>query len=493
MIYELSNGKVIEDEKMSSIMEFLTTHDVVHSDDYTWDNIGTATLMSDVYGEILRYCPQNGCWYLWDDCWTKQDDSGVIMDMLQTLLNLLSIYQRELPNDEQNKESYGKFLRSIRNYRPMVNVLETLKTALNIRINLWDMDSNPYLINTTVGAFNLKTGEKIADTRQYNVTQKTNCGLPDFTTVYCRRWYEFIDEITSHNKEKAAFLQRALGYSILGVNREECMFIAYGATTRNGKGTLFSSITAALGSDYVGTISPDLICEKRNGKTTDFNAAQPALSRVAHSRIVTMAESEMGVMLDSASIKTLTGRDKLMTRGLYEKPYEFTPQFTMWMNTNYLPNVNDLTVFDSDRIWVIPFCEHFTGESQNKDLKEIFSAPENRPTILKWLYDGCREYLEKGLEVPECVIEATQDYRDMHDKIRGFLNDTVADLRNEVNQKDTILRGDLYTAYRNWCMRGENKYTPMSSTSFYSEIKRRGYELMRRNNGWFFKGMSFKV
>lgn len=483
MNYELSNGMMIEDEKMSSIMEFLVDNHVMNHPDYTWDNIGMATLLCDVYRDTIRYCPQNREWYIWDEAWRRQDDDGIVLDKLQTLLNLLVLYQREEPN-----EKYEKYLHSLRNYRPMINVIETLKTLPEVRMNIWDMDSNPYLLNTVRGAFNLLTGERIEDVRAYNVTKKTASRFPDFLTIRCDRWYEFIDQIMSGDKEKAAFLQRALGYSILGVNREECMFIAYGAKTRNGKGTLFSSIAAALGSDYVGAISPDLICEKKGGKTTDFNAPQPALSKITGCRLVTMAEGAMGVMLDSVSIKTLTGRDKLTTRGLYEKPYEFTAQFTMWMNTNYLPNVNDLTVFDSNRIWVIPFEEQFVGGLQDKDLKEVFAAPENRPTILKWLYEGCIDYLKNGLNVPESVRRATNEYREMHDKIGRFLSEAC-----DVTQSKAVSkRGDLYASYRAWCLKAENKYSPMGSTSFYSEVKKRGFELAHRPEGWYFKGVLLK-
>lgn len=128
----------------------------------------------------------------------------------------------------------------------------------------------------------------------------------------CKRWAQFIDEIMGGDQEKAAFLQRALGYSILGVNREECMFIAYGSKTRNGKGTLFSTIATVLGGDYADSASPDLICEGRNGKSTDFNAGTACLSQAGgYAGLVTMSESAKGVRLDAASMKTITGRDAL--------------------------------------------------------------------------------------------------------------------------------------------------------------------------------------
>ena len=44
------------------------------------------------------------------------------------------------------------------------------------------------------------------------------------------------------------WMQRALGYSILGKTDEQCLFIAYG-TGANGKSTLFEVIREVLG-DY---------------------------------------------------------------------------------------------------------------------------------------------------------------------------------------------------------------------------------------------------
>jgi putative DNA primase/helicase len=485
--YTLTDGRIIEDSTMSSMMRKLVDMRPHQSLTYSWDDIGTASLMSDLYADSIRYCPNTDTWYIWEDRrWKRQGDDGGISDRLQTLLNLLVLYCKEItPMTEEKSpereaiEGYAKYVRSLRKFTPMRNVMGILKTM--VRMPLDTMDTNPYLLTMPDKTIDLKTGKRVEDTDEYNVTKMTTCTLPTPFTIRCDRWYQFIDEITSHDKEKAAFLQRALGYSLLGVNREECMFIAYGARTRNGKGTLFSTICTVLGSDYSDSAPTDLICESKSGRVTDFNAPQPALAKLVGTRLVTMAESSKDVRLDAASMKTLTGRDTLVTRGLFQNSFSFVPQFTLWLNTNHLPAVTDETVFSSNRIHVIEFNEHF-GDAPDRDLKELFADPDNRPTILKWLVDGCREYMKRGLEPPECVIEATRKYRKMHDRIGNFLED-----RTMEGEDKQIKRGDLYTLYTQWCLQGENKYRPLGSTTFYNEIAMRGYELRYRHaDGWCF-------
>lgn len=488
--YTFSDGRVIEDTALSDLMRKLVKLQPEKSLSYTWDDIGTATLMSDLYADSIRYCPQQDDWYVWNGCWVRQVEDGVISDKLQTMLNLLNLYCKELEHhvDKSNKdavkalESYKKYIKSTRKLPAMRNILGVLKTM--VRLSLTEMDKNPYLLNTPRACYDLRTGKQVKDIDEFNITKKTSCNLPDALTKRCDRWYEFINQIMSGDKEKAKFLQRALGYSMLGVNREECMFVAYGAKTRNGKGTLFSTIDTVLGQDYADSAPTDLICENKNGRTTDFNAPQPVLSKLVGTRLVTMAESAKDVRLDAANMKTLTGRDTLVTRGLFQNSFSFTPQFTLWMNTNHLPAVTDETVFASNRIWVIEFNEQFTGSAQDKDLKEIFADPENRPTILKWLFDGCKDYIENGLNPPECVRTATENYRKMHDRLGNFIEETC-----DTGDDCKILRGSLYSAYCSWCTKPDNRFRPMGSTSFYNEIAMRGYAVTRFDDGWYVEGL----
>lgn len=483
-IYTLSDGVTdLLDPEHSRIMFTLVALHPEMSQDYTWDDIGIATLMQTIYQNEIRFCPQNKSWYIWDKRWKMQNDDGVISDKLQTLLNLLRIYTDEVTTDE-NKDTmtkYKKWLSSVRKYSAMRGVLEVLKTM--VRLPLYEMDNHPYIINTRNGAYDMRTGKIVEDIRSLNLTKCTNTFPANFVTKKCDRWYQFIDEVTSGNKEKAAFLQRALGYSLLGVNKEECAFLIYGPKTRNGKGTLFTAIKEALSEDYADTASSDLICEDNRGRSHDFNAPQPALAKIKSTRIVEMSESEQGVMIASAALKSLTGQDKLVTRGLYENSFTFLPQFTLWLSTNYLPAVTDDTIFRSNRIWVIEFNESF-ADNPDTNLKELFTAPENQPTILKWLMDGTKDYMKNGLQVPDCVKQATQNYRDRFDRINNFIKDCC-----EIDDGKKILRGTLYTIYTRWCRKTENKYAPLGSVKFYTEMEVRGFHCIKTSGEYYIKGL----
>jgi putative DNA primase/helicase len=482
--YLESCQRYIEDRTQSRLMRKLMALHPYASMIYTHDDIGTATLIADLYDNSIRYCPQYDAWYIWDGSrWAKQTEAGNISDKVQTVLNLLLLYCKELSLTvgEDELKPYTKYCNSIRKNTAINNIIAMLKTM--VRLSATDFDADPYLLNTPACAYNLKTMETVPDRESRNLTQVTTCNLNTLAKP-CKRWYSFIDQIMSHDKEKAAFLQRALGYSLLGINREECMFIAYGSQTRNGKGTLFSSIQSALGSEYMGGSDPMLICEAKNGKSIDFNSPQPALRKLVNTRLVNISEIKREQQIDASALKAMTGRDTLTTRGLFEGSFDFVPQYSIWVNTNYLPAISDDTVFKSDRIWVITFDESFTENNRDRDLKEIFQSEENRPTILKWLIDGCADYFKTGLNPPDCVRKATADYRLKYDRIGNFIKDCCT-LGDDLK----VQRGDLYNAYRSWCCRAENRYKPLGTTSFYGEIEFRGFPIMKSHGYRYARGI----
>ena len=88
-------------------------------------------------------------------------------------------------------------------------------------------------------------------------------------------------------------------------------------------------------------------------------------------------------------------------------------------------------------------------------------------TILKWLVDGYRDYVEQGLNPPECVREATERYARQNDRVLCFKEDCLEDAPGE-----RVSNAALYAKYKTWCSDEERNYNPLGSTSFYKHLNR---------------------
>lgn len=470
-IYTLKNGMTLTDESHVLIFNHLLELQPHFNINFLHNDIGLGNLFAECFKHCQRFCVDNQKWYIYNNgVW--EIDKGEIKTQgnMQTLLQLLHLYCKEVEN-ENNMEiikDYSKYINKSSSDTILRRALNASKNSLII--NITDFDSNPYLLNTTNGVYNLQTHSFRFATPEDYFTLCTSCACPTaLFTHKCDRWYAFIDEITEGDKEKAQFLQRALGYSILGINTEECMFVAYGQT-RSGKGTLFNTIAKVLGlgqdNGYGGSVNSSLICESKF-KDRDYNAPEPMLADTVGIRYLTLSETKKDAMLDVNAIKSLTGRDPRKTRQLNCPAFTFTPQFTMWVSTNFLPRVNDDTIFKSDRIWVIEFNKHFDVDSRDNHLKETFERPENKTVVLGWLLDGYRDYIKQGLNPPKCVIDATEEYARQNDRVLCFKEDCLEDAPGE-----RVSNAMLYSKYKTWCMDEERSYNPIGTSSFYKSLAR---------------------
>jgi putative DNA primase/helicase len=179
-----------------------------------------------------------------------------------------------------------------------------------------------------------------------------------------------------------------------------------------------------------------------------------------------MPEPEKGLALNIALIKQLTGGDTYTGRFLNENPFEFMPEFKMFINTNSLPQASDDTVFASGRVRLIPFEKHFPPEEQDTGLKQLFRKKENKSAILNWLIAGCRLISETGFDVPPRVENAVAAYRQEADIIGTFLAECTRE-----QDGGRLQTSKLYGHYTHWAK--INGYRPMNSRDFVGELRRR--------------------
>ena len=337
------------------------------------------------------------------------------------------------------------------NYR--VNILKDAQVYHPISIS--EFDNDPYIFNCKNGTLDVRKRTCQEHKSSDKLTKISNVVFD--SNAHSDRWDNFILEIMSGDIEKAKFLQKIFG--LTGDTRHECMTILYGASTRNGKGTLCESVLKVLGS-YGCTARPETIAQKSN-----TNSSQPSedIARLASVRFVNISEPGKGLVLNSAQVKSMTGNDTLNARFLHENSFDFRLLFKLYINTNYLPTVNDMTIFTSGRIIIIPFERHFDESEQDKSLKKEFAKDEVQSAILNWLLDGYELLKKEGLSIPQSVKDATALYQHNSDKLQLFIEECM-EQGNYEEKTSTV-----YQRYRSWCL--ENGHYAESMRNFKQSLE----------------------
>lgn len=347
------------------------------------------------------------------------------------------------------------------------------------------LNREPTVIGTEVGVVDMDMGRLLTDiegyeddAKRWHVTKSCRGEVQsrfNRDPSYDDRWDEFVLEIMCGDRQRADYLQRALGYSMLGGNPEEVMFIAYGATTRNGKGTLLNTIAWVLG-DYAANMPSDFLTRTKQRSSSDDDA----LGALDGVRFVTMSEPTAGRKLDEAKVKSLTGNDPITVARKYCPTTTFYPQFTMWLSCNRLPSVEDTTVFTSGRIRVIPFERHFEKEEQDSTLKNRFRTKDGAYTVLTWLIEGYEKWKKKGLAEPKSILDATEIWAGSGgDDFQKFVDSECV---IETSAKTKVR--EFCTAYKEWA--SANECETLIDKEIKARLKELGIPSKQGTGGYFY-------
>ena len=477
-LFELHNGRVIMDEDLSEKMYLIKQYHPEKADaessGFEWSEMGMANLFGMLYPNEARYCPEHKSWYTYfEGAWRKDEGAILVSEKIKDFVRLMILYCGEIEDDDVRKK-YTGFINKMGDRRMRDRILKDATGEL--RITAVEFDADPYLVNCLNGTYNLKDFTFREARWDDFLTMQTNFRHTINREVRSERWEKFIDEVTQGDKDKADFLQRALGYSILGISNEECMFILHGKTTRNGKSTLLNTIEYMLG-DYAKVAPVGMIC--RGSREKDAEAASPTLAGLKGKRFVTMSESNEYGKLDEEKIKQLTGGEEISARALYQSAITYLPQFTLWLSCNDLPMVTDKSLFASERIKVVEFNRHFSPKEQDTHLKEELCSQENMSGIFMWLVRGYIKYKERGLEMSDPLKEVMSKYERDNDLVLQFL-----EARCERAADKNIRSKDLYNAFKIWA-KSEGAFV-LSARKFNSEMERHPewYERVSTSSGF---------
>ncbi len=118
------------------------------------------------------------------------------------------------------------------------------------------------------------------------------------------------------------------------------------------------------------------------------------------------------------------------------------------------------------RFHLIPFTVQIPKERQDKNLLEKLKA--EGPGILAWMADGNMAWAERGLDPPQAVLDATDDYLNTEDALGNWLTECC-----ETGLGLSEGSQQLYASYEAW-MRRAGEHTP-SLRRFVQALTSRGF------------------
>ena len=449
-----------------------TTGAEVPKKNYDMTDTGNAHRLQDRFGCAIRYSYNRKKWFYWDGKMWRLDDTGEIKKLADIVCEDIKRegYQEQ---DEKTQADLLKWATKTASSRGKEAMIKECQHLHGIPASPDDFDSYTEYLNCQNGIINLRNGELLQHDSSFGMSKVCNAEY-DVDGKEPTLWLSFLNDVTNGNKDLIRYIQKSIGYSLTGSNREQCAYFLYGMGN-NGKSTFLDTISDLLGS-YSANAQPESIMMKKFGD----GGAMSDIARLKSARFVTSEEPTEGVRLNEGLLKQLTGGSKVTCRFLYGDEFEYVPEFKIWIATNHKPVIRGTDVGIWRRIKLIPFEVNIPAEKVDKNLK--YKLRKEFPQILKWAVDGCRMWMEEGLDEPECVRLAVKEYKQEMDILAGFIEQCI---EIDYDCKDRTPAKNLFRAYSQWAK--ENNEYEMSSRKFFKEITKKLPEKGRDGKGIYYK------
>ena len=371
--------------------------------------------------------------------------------------------------DEEQRAAVAKFAARSETNRAISAMVELAKSEPGIPVLSDQLDRDIWLLNCKNGTLDLRTGELRPHNRKDYITRI----IPTEYNPYAdfEEWAKFLHRIMNDNAELISFLQRAVGYSLTGSTREQCLFMLYGCGA-NGKTTFLEAISDVLAGYAQRTPTDTLLAKDTSGISND-------IARLKGARFVVASEVEEGRKMAESLVKQMTGGEKMTARFMRAEYFEFKPHFKLWIGTNHKPVIRGTDHAIWRRIKLIPFNVTIPEPERDKELPN--KLRKEKAGILNWAVMGCMDWLKDGLGEPEEVVKATGEYRSEMDVLTRFISDCCV-----TNTQKCTKSSELYRKYTEWSK--DNGEFTLSQTKFSTRMQEKGFSKIRTSRGMVWEG-----
>jgi len=412
-------------------------------------------------------------WLTWSGHHWSVDQMGAARAGIEQVVGkyteeLADINKRIREADGDQREALGWLKSRQRGLRSRISQLRSRRRANNcldfahnsedpMAIRGDEIDRKPMLLACANGVINLETGD-LEPGRQDQYLLKASPVKWEGIDAPCPLWEEKLLEILSGDERLMAFLQRVLGYALIGEVRESIIVVLTGIG-RNGKSLIVEVLSEIMGP-LAGAVRSEMLLDQM--RVSSSTGPTPDIMALRGLRMAFASETDDGCRVSPSRVKWLTGKDKLTGRNPHDKyEVQFSPTHTLFLLTNHKPHAPADDFAFWERVLLIPFKLSFVNRRPRNDFERVADPllaskllPEY-PGILAWMVRGCLEYQQRGLAPPPVVKEAVEEYQRDEDILADFVDECCI-----VGEQYQVGATALYDVFERWWKKNVSKNVP---------------------------------
>lgn len=440
--------------------------------------MANAELFVEEHGDHLRYCHAWNKWLSWDGMRWQVDGVGdAIRRAKATAAGMYrdAAYWKPMIDKDPSVKRLLRWVESSQQATRLKATMFLAQSEPGIPVVPDDLDADHWKLNVKNGTLNLRTG-KVRPHRRDDLATKLVPAAYD-PEARCPHWLRYLERVMDGDQELIGYLQRVVGYALTGSTREQCFFFLYG-TGANGKSTFLDVVRELMG-DYGQHMPTEALLTKSYASS----GPTPEIARLKGVRYATAVEADAGRRLAESLIKQMTGGEPLAARFNRADTFEFLPTHKLFLAANHKPEIRGTDHAIWRRVHTIPFTVTIPDEEKDPDLTKKLKV--ELAGILAWAVRGCQEWQRGGLQVPDAVRLATQEYRSEMDILGDFLEQRCLE-----SSCVRIRTSQLYDAYERWCE--EEHRDPVKHRTFSMRLKERGFKSTHGRSGNYWEGLSLR-
>lgn len=280
-----------------------------------------------------------------------------------------------------------------------------------IRTRTTDLDNHPMLLNCTNGVVDLTTAELRPHNPDLLITHLAGGAYrPDARSPL---WDKALEAV--HSELRPWFRER-MGQSFTGHPPKDDSLVVSAGGGENGKSAVMDACLRAAGT-YGDYISHRVLIGGGQNHPTE-------LMDLRGLRLAVLEETPEEGRLDTQQLKTTVGTAKIKARHMRKDSVTFAASHTLWINTNFIPQVDSTDHGTWRRLFAMPWpfkfrkpweeCTEPNHKPGDMDLKPALKTdPAAADAVIAWVVEGAvaAHRRTEHAQPPAPVMDATAAWR----------------------------------------------------------------------------------